>query len=288
MPTLSPFSIRSLLVVSSVIALAGCGGAVGKLAGPPESRGEVKGSVQSGARVIGQDESGLAVGTVVEEQGDNVVVKWAGGQKTLVRSAVAPVVELSTFQVGDRVAATESAADVTARVGTVLALGEGGKGPRIKWDLDDSESVIDGGSAAKLVKALCVREKGCKHGVEPAPTGEAVKKPSFRVGAVVAAQYEVKGATYWGRGQILEADGPELLVDIRGMGHTKVATKDLRLPATKEQLTPNAKMLFGAPPGGLAPGYVVRVNGEEVEMSFSEGAESGTKVKLGEEVFLAP
>jgi hypothetical protein len=289
--TMASFYSGSGLVVLSLVLLGGCGSAVSQMAGPSEARGEVKGSVEAGARVVGEDGGSLVLGSIVEDKGDTLVVKWPTSQGSVARASVAPVVALATLKVGDRIAGTESAGDLNARIGTVAAVGEGGKGPRIKWDLDDSESTIEGGSAALLVKSLCVREKGCKYGVESASAagaGDGKAASGFRVGGIVAAQYEIKGASYWGVGKVVEVNGGDLLVDVRGVGETKLAAKNVRLPANKDDLKPKAPMLFGKPPGGLAPGYVVRVAGDEAEMSFSEDAETGTKVKIGEEVFLAP
>lgn len=276
--------------VSALLALpllAACGTGPGGVRsfGSPD-RGEIKGAVGTNARVIGRDDGSLVLGTVVEDKGERLTVQWPSNKATVARSELALVASPTSFEPGQRVIATATAGDRNARVGTIVGAGPR---PRIKWDLDDTESEIDGGNVARLIASLCVRTEGCKHGSGEAPSGAvAAALPGVQVGSLVAVSHTIKGAQYWSAAKVLEVQPTGLLVDVPGTGEIKVAAADVRLPATKKDLAVGASALFGKPPGGLAPGYVVRVDGDSVEMSFSPGAESGTKVAIGKEVFLQP
>lgn len=279
------FRHASVAPLFTLLMLAACGTGPGgaRSFGSPD-RGEIKGTMGTQARVIGRDGGTLVLGTVVEEQGDRMMVQWPSNKAAAPRSELALVAAPTSFAVGQRVIATATASDRNARVGTVVTAGPR---PRIKWDLDDAETEIDGGSIARLVAALCVRTEGCKHGSGEAPSGAvAAALPGVAVGSVVAVSYTVKGAQYWSAAKVLEVQPTGLLVDVPGTGEIKVVSADVRLPATKKDLTKGASALFGKPPGGLAPGYVIRVDGDVAEMAFSADAESGTKVAIGKEVFL--
>lgn len=283
---MDPLRVAASVSLFACLLTAACGGpaALGGKPGTPND-GDVKGAVGVSARVIGRDGGFLVVGNVVADEGDKVTVQWPSSKSTAPRSAVAAVVPLTSLEVGQRVIASTTASERNARVGTVVAAG---MRPRVKWDLDDSESEIDGGSAARLVPALCQRTEGCKHGAGEAAGPSAAALPGVKVGSIVAVSHAIKGAQYWSVAKVLALEPEGLVVDARGTGEIKVRAADVRLPATREQIVPNAALLFGAPPGGLAPGYVVRLEGDTVEMSYAEGATSGVKVTLGKDVFQKP
>lgn len=262
--------------------LLGCGG-VAALAGANAPKAETKGAVAANAMVMGASDRGIVLGRVLEDNGATLVVDWSGTKATVARDAVSPAVAFGSLHANDRVAASASDVDLLAQVGTVLRAS--GASVRIKWD-DGTESDVVSGRVAKLIASLCQRERGCKFGADS--VGDSAALPGVKVGDQVAVNHTIKGASYWSVGEVLELQPDGVLANVRGTGHVSVKSADIRLPSTKAELVPKAKVLFGKPPGGLAAGYVVRVTGDEAEMSFSEDAESGTPSKIGTEIFKAP
>lgn len=242
------------------------------------------------SRVIGWSGEFLMLGDVQSEAGETVEVKWSSsGAVKVARAEVAPVVPAAQLKEGHRVAAPLGASSKNAAVGTVTAVVNGER-IKIKWDLDGKEEEISSMNVALLIRPLCKAEKGCKLGVgkEPGSSAESgAPVAGVAVGSWLAVKYEVKGATYWGAGEVKEIHDDGFTVNVRGHGEVKAPTGDIRRPLKAGELKPGMAVQHGAPPGGLVPGYVVSVEGDTAQVSATEGGTFPQARKIGAEVFQA-
>lgn len=280
-------SVLKLTFALSLSALSGCFGSLT----PASSGGETTGQIGENASVIGLNDTSIVVGRVEEDNGDTLQVAWPTGKATVKRAELSPLVPFNQLKAGDRVLATATFNDLIARVATVTQVS--GKEVHVRYDVGDEEGIIVDGSIARLIEPLCIPDQGCLHGMFPAEgTPERIlaeksgEGPSgVTVGSRVAVHYEYKGVEYWSFGKVKTINEDSYEVIVSGMDDMWVKLDKVRLPLRREEISVGDEVLFGKPPGGLAKGYIIRAEGDEVEADFSEDASSGQQVTVGEHVF---
>ena len=95
--------LRRALAALFLVTFPGCGAAVGAALGAGGPKAEVTGAIGPNALVMGEDERGIALGRVVEDKGDTLLVDWGDRQAPIARDRVSPAVSLDTLKPGDRV-----------------------------------------------------------------------------------------------------------------------------------------------------------------------------------------